>query len=103
MCEENFKISQLFNLNDEFDFMLFERLVKALTPIADIAVLMDVDETTLRDAIEDPNQEISKVFRRIRAETTLEMRERNIEYMESGSPSATERVAEYLKQAQLDL
>ena len=103
MCEENFKISQLFNLNDEFDFMLFERLVKALTPIADIAVLMDVDETTLRDAIEDPNQEISKVFRRIRAETTLEMRERHIEYMESGSPSATERVAEYLKQAQLDL
>lgn len=103
MCEENFKISQLFNLNDEFDFMLFERLVKALTPIADIAVLMDVDETTLRDAIEDPNQEISKVFRCIRAETTLEMRERNIEYMESGSPSATERVAEYLKQAQLDL
>ena len=64
---------------------------------------MDVDETALRDAIEDPNQEISKVFRRIRAQTTLEMRERNIEYMEAGSPSATERVAEYLKQAQLDL
>ena len=103
MCEENFKTSQLFNLNDEFDFSLFERLVKALTPIADIAVLMDVDETALRDAIEDPNQEISKVFRRIRAQTTLEMRERNIEYMEAGSPSATERVAEYLKQAQLDL
>lgn len=103
MCEENFKTSQLFNLNDEFDFSLFERLVKALTPIADIAVLMDVDETDLRDAIEDPNQEISKVFRRIRAQTTLEMRERNIENMEAGSPSATERVAEYLKQAQLDL
>lgn len=103
MCEENFKTSQLFNLNDEFDFSLFERLVKALTPIADIAVLMDVDETDLRDAIEDPNQEISKVFRRIRAQTTLEMRERNIEDMEAGSPSATERVAEYLKQAQLDL
>ena len=59
MCEENFKTSQLFNLNDEFDFSLFERLVKALTQIADIAVLMDVDETALRDAIEDPNQEIS--------------------------------------------
>lgn len=103
MCEENFKTSQLFNLNDEFDFTLFERLVKALTPIADIAVLMDVDETALRDAIEDPNQEISKVFRRIRAQTQLEMRERNIENMEAGSPSATERVAEYLKQAQLDL
>ena len=103
MCEENFKTSQLFNLKDEFDFTLFERLVKALTPIADIAELMDVDETALRDAIEDSNQEISKVFRRIRAQTTLEMRERNIEYMEAGSPSATERVAEYLKQAQLDL
>ena len=100
MCEENFKTSPLLGLHDEFDFQYFERLVKALTPIADIAVLM---ETALRDAIEDPNQEISKVFRRIRAQTTLEMRERNIEYMEAGSPSATERVAEYLKQAQLDL
>lgn len=57
MCEENFKTSPLLGLHDEFDFQYFERLVKALTPIADIAVLMDVDETILRDAIEDPNQE----------------------------------------------
>lgn len=76
MCEENWKSSEHLGSILEIDYELFERLVRALTPIADIAVLMDVDEAILRD---------------------------NIEYMEAGSPSATEKVSEYLKQAFLDL
>ena len=103
MFEENWKSSELLGSTLEIDYELFERLVRALTPIADIAVLMDVDEVILRDNIEDMNSPLSKVFRRIRAETALEIRERNIEYMEAGSPSATEKVSEYLKQAFLDL
>lgn len=103
MCEENWKNSELLGSILEIDYELFERLVRALTPIADIAVLMDVDEAILRDNIEDPNTPVSKAFRRIRAQTALEIRERNIEYMEAGSPSATEKVSEFLKQAFLDL
>lgn len=104
MCEENWKNSELLGSILEIDGELFERLVRALTPIADIAVLMDVDEAILRDNIEDPNTPVSKAFRRIRAQTALEIRERNIEeYMEAGSPSATEKVSEFLKQAFLDL
>lgn len=103
MCEENWKNSELLGSMQEIDYELFKRLVRALTPIADIAVLMGVDEAILRDNIEDLNTPVSKTFRRIRAETALEIRERNIEYMEAGSPSATEKVSEYLKQAFLDL
>lgn len=103
MCEENWKDSKHLGSIQEIDGELFERLVRALTPIADIAVLMNVDEVILRDNIEDPNTPVSKAFRRIRAKTALEIRERNIEYMEAGSPSATEKVSEYLKQAFLDL
>ena len=103
MCEENWKNSELLRSIQEIDGELFERLVRALTPIADIAVLMNVDEVILRDNIEDPNTPVSKAFRRIRAQTALEIRERNIEDMEAGSPSATEKVSEYLKQAFLDL
>ena len=103
MCEENWKNSEHLGSIQKIDGELFERLVRALTPIADIAVLMNVDEVILRDNIEDPNTPVSKAFRRIRAETALEIRERNIEDMEAGSPSATEKVSEYLKQAFLDL
>ena len=101
MCEENWKSSEHLGSILEIDYELFKRLVRALTPIADIAVLMG--EAILRDNIEDLNTPVSKAFRRIRAETALEIRERNIEYMEAGSPSATEKVSEYLKQAFLDL
>ena len=79
MCEENWKNSELLGSTPEIDYELFERLVRALTPIADIAVLMNVDEVILRDNIEDPNTPLSKAFRLIRAETALEIRERNIE------------------------
>lgn len=103
MCEENWKNSEHLGSIQKIDGELFERLVRALTPIADIAVLMNVDEVILRDNIEDPNTPVSKAFRRIRAQTALEIRERNIEDMEAGSPSATEKVSEYLKQAFLDL
>lgn len=103
MCEENWKDSEHLGSIQQIDGELFERLVRALTPIADIAVLMNVDEVILRDNIEDPNTPVSKAFRRIRAQTALEIRERNIEDMEAGSPSATEKVSEYLKQAFLDL
>lgn len=103
MCEKNWKNSELLGSMQEIDYELFERLVRALTPIADIAVFMGMDEAILRDNIEDLNTPVSKAFRRIRAETALEIRERNIEYMEAGSPSATEKVSEYLKQAFLDL
>ena len=101
MCEENWKSSEHLGSIPEIDYELFERLVRA--PIADIAVLMGVDEAILRDNIEDPNTPLSKAFRRIRAQTALEIRERNIEDMEAGSPSATEKVSEFLKQAFLDL
>ena len=103
MCEKIWKNSELLGSMQEIDYELFKRLVRALTPIADIAVLMGVDEAILRDNIEDLNTPVSKAFRRIRAETALEIRERNIEDMEAGSPSATEKVSEYLKQAFLDL
>mgnify|MGYP003082271938 CR=1 FL=1 len=93
MCEENWKNSEHLGSIPEIDYELF----------ADIAVLMNVDEAILRDNIEDPNTPLSKAFRRIRAQTALEIRERNIEYMEAGSPSATEKVSEFLKQAFLDL
>ncbi len=74
-----------------------ERLANLLTPISDIAVLVGVDEDSLRSEIENRHSFASMAYRRGRAKRTVELREADIESALAGSPSASIAVAGYLR------
>lgn len=80
----------LCNRTDEI-----RRLVASLTPIPDMAILMDVTERALRDAIDDLSSPVSQAYRRARAEVALRMRTDAISAAAAGSERAAEAVAEY--------
>jgi len=77
-------------------------LIRALTPIKDIALLLDIPEGELRRELTKPNGEIYKAYYKTKAEVELHMRQRDIELAEDGSPSAAEKVAEYLRKMNID-
>ena len=82
---------------------LYERLdeirnyVALLTPIPDMALLMDVDERTLRDEIDDRTSPVSLAYRRAKAEVALKLRTRDIELADAGSTTAADNVADYFR------
>ena len=73
-------------------------LVALLTPIPDIALLLDVEERTLRDEIDDISSPVSLAYREAKARVALEMRKREIELAEAGSPTASQNIAAYFRQ-----
>lgn len=73
-------------------------LVALLTPIPDIALLLGVDERSLRDEIDDISSPVSLAYREAKARVALEMRKREIELAEAGSPTASQNIAAYFRQ-----
>ena len=73
-------------------------LVALLTPIPDIALLLGVEERTLRDEIDDISSPVSLAYREAKARVALEMRKREIELAEAGSPTASQNIAAYFRQ-----
>lgn len=73
-----------------------KELTEALTPIPDMAILLGMTESQLRGAIDNPDNEISSVFRHTLAEVSLRIRKRDIELAEAGSPTAAEAVSHHL-------
>ena len=69
---------------------------RMLTPIADMAVLLDMSESALRDILSSPDDEIAKAFRRTKAEVALDIRRRDIEMAAAGSPTAAVAVSNHL-------
>lgn len=69
-------------------------LAAALTPVADMAVLLGLSEFELRTILADDN-EVSRAYRLERAKAALAVRKRDIELAEAGSPSACAAVAGY--------
>lgn len=70
-------------------------LAEALTPISDMAVLMDVSEMELRRELDDRSTPASRTYRRAKARTALEIRRRDIEQAAAGSPAAAENMVSY--------
>ena len=68
-----------------------------LTPIPDMALLMDVDERTLRDEIDDRTSPVSLAYRRAMAEVALKLRTRDIDLADAGSTTAADNVADYFR------
>lgn len=72
--------------------------VATLTPIPDMALLMDVDERELRDELDDIGSPVSLAYRKAKAEVALRLRSRDIELADAGSTTAAENVAGYFRQ-----
>ena len=69
---------------------------RMLTPIADMAVLLDMHESDLRDILSSPDDDIAKAFRSTKAEVALDIRKRDIEMAAAGSPTAAVTVSNHL-------
>ena len=63
-------------------------LTEAMTPISDMAILMDKAESELREVLDDPENEMSEVYHKTKALVALRMRKNIIEMAEAGAPSA---------------
>lgn len=71
-------------------------LAAALTPISDIAILMDLDVYQLRDDLADLSNPVSKAYRHAKAETMLSIRRNELQLASMGSPLAVQLAGSYL-------
>lgn len=71
-------------------------LTKQLTPICDMAVLLGMAESDLRNELAVPASDVCVAYRRARAEVALEIRQRDIDMAAAGSPTAAENVSHHL-------
>jgi hypothetical protein len=67
-----------------------------LLNISDIAVLLELDEDELREEIWQKHTEISKTYRRAKAEIILEIRQEEIALAKLGSPGAMDIIQKYI-------
>lgn len=71
-------------------------LASLLTPISDIAVLIDVDEDLLRIELSNKNSLARKAYAYSKAKTSLQLRKQEIELANVGSPLAVQLTSSYL-------
>lgn len=72
-----------------------EKYAEALTPISDIALLLDLDCAELRKDIRDYRSEVSLSYRKGKARCLYTLRQNEIELAEAGSPQASMSVIRY--------
>lgn len=80
----------------DIDLDRIRQLTEQLTPISDMALLLDIPEGELRDAISDYENPVSLTYRKAKAQLTLQLRQQDIELAEAGSPSAAEALRSHL-------
>lgn len=73
-----------------------KELAGYLIPIDMIAVLLNVNEDLLREAISDKSSPVSKAYYLGQAETMMEIRKQEIELAKAGSPLAVQNVGDYI-------
>lgn len=86
----------------EINLDLLAQLTDDLTPLPDMALLLDVDEGQLRIALSTRNTPAWRVYHRHKAEAARIVRRRNIELAAAGSPTAAEAVNDYLTTMSLE-
>lgn len=77
-------------------------LASLLTPVSDIAVLLDIDEDELRSELEVKSSPVAKAYFKAKAETSLKLRRQEIEFAQVGSPVAIQLTASYLAEMKAD-
>ena len=73
-----------------------KELAECLTPISDMAVLLDIDGDELRMDIRDSKHPVSRAYRHSKATTALKLRKQEIELANVGSPLAVQLTNTYL-------
>lgn len=67
-----------------------------LLPLETIAILLNTDDISLREAISDRATDISRAYYLGQAETIAAIRKQEVELAKAGSPLAVENVALYI-------
>lgn len=73
-----------------------------LTPVSDIAVLMDIEERRFREILSDKSHPASLAYRKGKAECALQIRQNELELAEAGSPLAVQLIGSYLRDMDSD-
>lgn len=79
-----------------------KELAGYLTPISDIAVLMDLDEDELRLDLHNQKSEVAKAYFKGKAESQLALRQQELELARVGSPLAVQMATTYLQNMDTD-
>ncbi|MCF2551122.1 hypothetical protein [Bacteroides caecigallinarum] len=79
-----------------------KELASMLTPVSDIAVLMDIDERRFREILSDKSHPASLAYRKGKAERALQIRQNELELAEAGSPLAVQLIGSYLRDMDSD-
>ena len=87
--------------SDEFIHNVQE-LAEALTPVSDIAALLDVDESMLREELCNKLSPLRKAYDKGKATTALALRKQGLELAKVGSPLAVQLTASYVKDMTID-
>lgn len=72
-------------------------LAAALTPVEDIAALLDINEDMLRMELATPQSPVRRAYLKARAQTALMLRKQEIELARVGSPLAVQLTGAYLR------
>lgn len=73
-----------------------KELAECLTPLSDMAVLLDVDIDELRLDIRNRSTPVSRAYHHAKATTALKLRRQEIELANVGSPLAVQLTNGYL-------
>lgn len=73
-----------------------KELAECLTPISEMAVLLDIDVDELRMDIRNKKNPISRAYHYYKASTALKLRKQEIELANVGSPLAVQLTNAYL-------
>lgn len=73
-----------------------KELAACLTPISDMAILLDMDLDTLRLDVRNKNTAVARAYHRAKADTALKLRKQEIELANVGSPLAVQLTNGYL-------
>lgn len=77
-------------------------LARALTPISEIAALLDLNEEILRMVINDKSSPVRLAYMKAKAQTALELRKNELELAKVGAPLAVQLTSNYLKDMTAD-
>lgn len=73
-----------------------------LTPISEIAALLDINEDALRLAISDTGSQVRRAYLKAKAGTAHMLRRQELEFAKVGSPLAVQLTNSYLRDMEAD-
>lgn len=73
-----------------------------LTPVSEIAALLDINEDMLRLALSETGSEVREAYLKAKAETAHMLRRQELEFAKVGSPLAVQLTGSYLREMTAD-